>query len=196
MNKPMVQIFSVLCSLLLVLPLTACNSKGAQPSQNQQPNSSHFAESFTSSAPIEDASSEEPYKDGQIQITTEEENSIIFQLNHSAMAESLYSQLPLSVSVENYGNNEKIFYPPEKLDINNAPLAEGPAGTLAYFEPWGNIAIYYGECGGAGGLYELGDTISGAEYISELSGELYIDAVGISSKKSADAKNASMEVLF
>lgn len=184
-SNTIAQLFSVLCSLILILPLTACSREGVQPSENQQPKHSLS----TSSAPKDDAISEETYKDGQIQITTEEGNLIVFQLNHSAAAESLDSQLPLSVLVENYGDHEKIFYPPEKLDISNTPLAEGPAGTLAYYEPWGNIAIYYGACGGASGLYELGDTISGAEYLSEMSGEIYIDVAGTASAMPADGES-------
>ncbi len=36
---------------------------------------------------------------------------------------------------------------------------------------WGNVAIFYGECGEAVGLYELGWAISGAEKIENLNGE-------------------------
>lgn len=75
--------------------------------------------------------------------------SIVFQLNDSSAAKSLYDQLPLTVTVENFGGNEKIFYPPEPLDVSDAPMAEGPAGTLAYYEPWGDVAIFYGTCGRA-----------------------------------------------
>lgn len=101
--------------------------------------------------------------------------SILFQLNDSPAAKSLFDQLPLTLTVENYSNNEKIFYPPEALDVTDTPLAEGPAGTLAYYEPWGDVAIFYEACGGASGLYELGEAISGAEQIESLSGEIRIE---------------------
>lgn len=110
----------------------------------------------------------------RIQIRTDTQ-SILFQLNHSPAALSLYEQLPLTLPVENYADNEKIFYPPEQLDVSDAPPAEGPAGTLAYYEPWGDVAIFYGECPGAGGLYELGEAISGAEQIKDLTGEIRIE---------------------
>lgn len=58
-----------------------------------------------------------------------------------------------------------------------APLAKGPSGTLAYFEPWGNVVLYYGECGGASGLYALGEAVSGTEQIETLSGEIRIEVV-------------------
>ena len=68
--------------------------------------------------------------------------SIVFQLNDSSAAKSLYDQLPLTATVENFGGNEKIFYPPEPLEVSGTPMAEGPAGTLAYYEPWGDVAIF------------------------------------------------------
>lgn len=63
--------------------------------------------------------------------------TVKFELNDSNAAKMLYEQLPLSIGVQKFSNNEKIFYPPEKLDTNGAPLARGGAGTLAYYEPWG-----------------------------------------------------------
>jgi hypothetical protein len=45
----------------------------------------------------------------------------VFELNNSPAARELYAQLPLSITVENYSNNEKIFYPPKKLDISGTP---------------------------------------------------------------------------
>jgi hypothetical protein len=49
----------------------------------------------------------------------------VFELNNSPATRDLYSQLPLTISVENYSNNEKIFYPPEKLDTT-APRWQMP----------------------------------------------------------------------
>lgn len=103
--------------------------------------------------------------------------SIVFQLNDSSAAKSLYDQLPLTATVENFGGNEKIFYPPEPLEVSGTPMAEGPAGTLAYYEPWGDVAIFYGTCGRAAGLYALGEAISGAEQIEALAGEIRIEKV-------------------
>ena len=39
----------------------------------------------------------------------------VFELNESLAARDLYAQLPLSIKVEDYSDNEKIFYPPKKL---------------------------------------------------------------------------------
>ena len=100
-----------------------------------------------------------------------------FPVNDSPAANTLYEQLPLSIQIEDYSHNEKIFYPPNELDTSQTPLAEGPAGTLAYYAPWGNVVLYYGESGGASGLYELGEAVSSADQIESLSGEIQIDVV-------------------
>lgn len=113
----------------------------------------------------------------QIQVTSESGHEIIFELNDSPAAQSLYDQLPLSIDVQDYGSNEKIFYPPEKLDTSNAILAEGPSGGLAYFSPWGNVVMYYSSYGPYNGLYQLGHAVSGAEWIETLSGTLQITQV-------------------
>lgn len=101
-------------------------------------------------------------------------HTIVFELNDSPAAQSLYNQLPLSIEVQDYSTNEKIFYPPETLDTADAIPAEGPAGTLAYFSPWGNVVMYYSSCGPYDGLYELGIATSGSEWIETLSGTLQI----------------------
>lgn len=101
----------------------------------------------------------------------------VFELNSSPAAKDLYAQLPLSIKVENYSNNEKIFYPPKKLNTTDTPQADAQAGTLAYYAPWGDVVMFYGSFGSAAGLYELGNAISGSEYIREMSGTIQIEKV-------------------
>jgi len=112
-------------------------------------------------------------------VVNSNENTIVFELNNSQAARELYAQLPLSIAVENYSDNEKIFYPPKKLNTTDTPLAKNiKAGTLAYYAPWGDVVMFYGSFGSAAGLYELGRIISGSEYIQNLSGTIHIDIVG------------------
>ena len=103
-------------------------------------------------------------------------HTVVFELNDSPAARSLYSQLPLSVEVENYGNNEKIFSPPEGLETDGTTLtAGGGEGGLAYFASWNNVVLYYGSFGPYSSLYDLGTAISGSEWIEELTGEITIE---------------------
>ena len=50
-----------------------------------------------------------------------------YALNDSLAAASLLEQLPLTIGVEDYSTNEKIFYPPRGLDTADAPTAAGGA---------------------------------------------------------------------
>lgn len=103
-------------------------------------------------------------------------NTVVFDLNDSTAAKALYAQLPLSITVENFSNNEKIFYPSEKLDTTDTPLAKNiQAGTLAYYAPWGDVVMFYGSFSSAAGLYELGHAISGSEHIQGMSGTIEIE---------------------
>ena len=92
-------------------------------------------------------------------------------------ADSLYEQLPLTLEVEDFSDNEKIFYPPEELDTTDAPLADEGAGTLAYSAPWGDVVMFYGEYSENSSLYELGQIVSGEELVGEMSGSITISAV-------------------
>jgi hypothetical protein len=106
-------------------------------------------------------------------------NTTVFELNNSPAAKELYAQLPLSITVENYSSNEKIFYPPKKLNTTDTPLADARAGTLAYYAPWGDVVMFYGSFGSAAGLYELGHAISGSEYLQRMSGTIQIEKVSV-----------------
>ena len=99
---------------------------------------------------------------------------IIYELNDSKASSSLYNQLPLTLEVEDYSTNEKIFYPSE-LDVSDAPLAEGGSGVLAYYAPWGDVVMFYGNFSANSSLYELGHVIEGEDNIKDLSGEIVIE---------------------
>lgn len=119
---------------------------------------------------------EETEADMKIKVS-DGQNEVIFTLNDTTTAKSLYEQLPLETQVENYSTNEKIFYPPEGLDTKDVIEGDGPFGTLAYFSPWGNVVMYYSECGKYRGLYLLGEAVEGAENIEKLSGTIRIAAI-------------------
>ena len=102
---------------------------------------------------------------------------VVYALNDSPAAQSLLSQLPLTVEVENFSTNEKVFYPPQELDTTNTPLAEGGAGTLAYYAPWGDVVLFYDSFSANGSLFALGEAVSGAENIGQMSGTITVETV-------------------
>lgn len=105
-----------------------------------------------------------------------EGTEIIFELNDSSASISFWEQLPLTVSVENYGNNEKVFNIPQRLDESNVRGGSCPKGSIAYFSPWNNVAMYCGDAPEYKGLYPMGTAIEGADKIAELSGSITVTA--------------------
>lgn len=112
-----------------------------------------------------------------IKLTTSNNDIITLELNNSPAANDLYNQLPLSIDLEDYSTNEKIFYPPNKLNTESTPKATPKIGTLAYYEPWGDVVIFYDDFRANNDLYELGHVISGGDIVSELSGTVTIEAM-------------------
>ena len=100
---------------------------------------------------------------------------VTFELNDSAAATALCDQLPLAVEVSDFSTNEKIFYPPQALDTTDAPLAEGGAGVLAYYAPWGDVVMFYDGFGTNGSLYALGQAVSGEAWIGQMSGTVTVE---------------------
>lgn len=197
--------FLIACGFLLLTLASCGNNAEGQTVHTASADGNHEQEAVNSTESsayaasgsagggehTEEASVENHAASRQIRITAGESNVIVFQLNDSPAADSLYNQLPLSIWVEDYAGSEKIFYPPEKLDTADTPPAQGPAGTLAYYAPWGNVAVFYGECGGFDGLYALGEAVAGAGFLSALAGEVQIEAVGAPSASAGPAEAES-----
>lgn len=54
--------------------------------------------------------------------------------------------LPLELTIEDYGNNEKIVHLPRKLtEEGSGPFDNERPGDLCYFKPWGNLALFYAD---------------------------------------------------
>ena len=101
---------------------------------------------------------------------TDGSNTIVYRLNDTPAATSLYNQLPVSVEVEDYSDNEKIFYPPTLLTTTGNAEGDCPADTLALFSPWGDVVMFYKNSSRYTGLYILGEAVNGADRIEHLSG--------------------------
>nr|WP_321357231.1 cyclophilin-like fold protein [uncultured Draconibacterium sp.] len=95
-------------------------------------------------------------------------------MENNETAKDLVSLFPLTVTLEDYANTEKIFYPDQKLSTANAPSGYKPSvGDITYYAPWGDIAIFYKDFDFASGLINLGQ-IDGD--ISALTGSKNVEA--------------------
>ena len=107
-------------------------------------------------------------------VVTAGDKRIVVALNDTKAAADLLAQLPLTVNVEPYSDNEITFHPARELDTTDGITGGGKAGALGYFAPWNNVVLYYGDFEAYPGLYILGEVTEGAEYISELTGEVQL----------------------
>jgi hypothetical protein len=61
-------------------------------------------------------------------------------------ARDLATLLPLDLTIDDYGNNEKIAHLPRKLtEEGSGPFGNEQPGDLCYFKPWGNLAMFYAD---------------------------------------------------
>jgi hypothetical protein len=79
------------------------------------------------------------------------------RIDDGPAAREFLAQLPLTLSLKDYGGNEKIADLPRPLTREGAPDAVTPrAGDMAFYAPWGNLAIFYRGGHHSPGLIRLG----------------------------------------
>lgn len=78
-------------------------------------------------------------------------------LADSAAARDFASLLPLELTLRDYNRTEKIADLPKRLSTEGVPDGIDPeTGDIAYYAPWGNLAIFYRDFGYSRGLVRLG----------------------------------------
>jgi hypothetical protein len=88
-------------------------------------------------------------------------------LNDSKAAQDFAAMLPLTLTLENYNGTEKISDLSRKLSLEGAPAGFEPsAGDIAFYAPWGNLAVFYRDFHYSSGLVSLGRIEAGLEALS------------------------------
>lgn len=83
---------------------------------------------------------------------------------------SLVNMMPFTVELKDYAGIEKIFYPEQSLDKTGASKGAKPSvGDIMYYEPWGDVAIFYKDFGYTNGLIPLGHIEDMKGFIESLS---------------------------
>ena len=96
-------------------------------------------------------------------------------LNDSDAAKAFYAMLPLNLKLENFGDLEKIFYLPGKLDTVGMSANERvQSGDITYYAPWGNVAIFYKPYGGNSDLYKLGKFDEETRWLVKFNAEISV----------------------
>lgn len=90
------------------------------------------------------------------------------RIDDTPAAREFLAQLPLKLTLEDFGGNEKIAYLPRALTREGAPAAITPkAGDVAFYVPWGNLAIFYRDGHHSPGLILLGRLEDDASKLAE-----------------------------
>lgn len=85
-------------------------------------------------------------------------------LNDSPTTQDFISLLPLTLTLKDYAGTEKISDLPKRLSTNGAPNGSKPlVGAVAYYAPWGNLALFYKAFSFSDGLILLGRIETGIE---------------------------------
>src|SRR5437879_7033091 len=88
-------------------------------------------------------------------------------LTTNGTAKDFLSLLPMTLTLDDYAATEKIAYLPRKLSTAGAPPGSDPSvGDIAYYAPWGNLAIFYRDAPYARWLIPLGSIVSGCVSLS------------------------------
>ena len=89
-------------------------------------------------------------------------------LDDNVASRDFASLLPLALTLTDYAATEKISDLPRRLSTEGTPPGSEPAvGTLAYYAPWGNLALFYRDAGYANGLVRLGTITSGMDVLMQ-----------------------------
>ncbi|WP_157519591.1 cyclophilin-like fold protein [Modestobacter sp. Leaf380] len=152
-------------SLVAALALTACSGgttdpPAASPAPPSAPTTGpggDAAAAPTAQAPSPVPAAGDPQQQGTVQIQlTAGDLSLTATLVDSPTADAFAAQLPMTVPISDHASTEKVFYPPAELSTQGAPEGYEPsAGDLAYYSPWGNVAVYYQDFAWSRGLVPL-----------------------------------------
>lgn len=94
--------------------------------------------------------------------------TVIGSLENNPASQEFLAMLPLTVKLEDYGSVEKIALLPGKLNKTNTMAAITPvAGDIAYYIPWGNLAIFRQDFRYSPGLVRLGQIEEGLESLQQ-----------------------------
>ena len=85
------------------------------------------------------------------------ERTLSASVADNATARDFASMLPLRLTLRDYGDAEKISDLSRQLSTAEAPSAHKPeAGHIAYYAPWGNLAIFHRDFANSPGLINMG----------------------------------------
>jgi hypothetical protein len=87
-------------------------------------------------------------------------------LDDAESARQFAARLPLTLTLKDHAATEKVADLPGALSTRGAPPGYKPmAGDLAYYAPWGNLAIFHKDFEYSSGLVRLGRLDTGLDIL-------------------------------
>ncbi|MDT0567692.1 cyclophilin-like fold protein [Streptomyces sp. DSM 3412] len=134
-------------TLLLAVAACSSDSPDAAPSRSSSVSAPAGRETAASDAPSaapaspSSASSRSTAMDIRV---TLDGRSVEATLNDSPAARDFAELLPLTLDLEDFHGTERVADLPRALDTSGAPEpAAARTGDIAYYAPWGNLALFY-----------------------------------------------------
>lgn len=108
-------------------------------------------------------------------ILTFNNEEIIVKMYENPTSKEFLTQLPLTLTFEDFGGFEKLSFPPESLTTEAAPSGYKPSrGDFSYFSPWGNVTMFYKDHRFSDGLVKIGEIESSVEKLENISGDFIV----------------------
>jgi hypothetical protein len=93
----------------------------------------------------------------------------------SETTQDFLSLLPLTLTLSDYNETERITDLPRRLSTAGAPEGVDPGvGDITYYAPWGNLAIFYRDFDYSPGLVTLGRIDAGIEALAGSGGDVTV----------------------
>ncbi|CDE10167.1 putative uncharacterized protein [Clostridium sp. CAG:354] len=102
-------------------------------------------------------------------------NEIFVRLDDNQASRDFLEMLPLTLTLEDFNNTEKIATLPNELSTKGLPSGYTPqVGDFSYYAPWGNISVFYKDFRYSNSLYKLGTIESGTEILGNLNNDFEV----------------------
>ena len=99
-------------------------------------------------------------------------------LEDTEAARDFAALLPFELTLSDYNRTEKIADLPRRISTAGSPDGLEPAaGDIAYYAPWGNLAIFYRDFDHSPGLVRLGRLDGNRGALAELDGAVRIEII-------------------
>lgn len=144
---------------------TSAPSHGASSTAPTDPSQARIQEASPEASLIHE--SEEPMTTTTNIMITVGDTTVRGTLDANAATADLIAQLPLELSFEDFGGQEKIAPLPTALSLDGLPSGSAAeAGTIGYYAPNQGLVLYYDSVGYYSGIIPLG-TFEGVEAVRD-----------------------------